>query len=209
MMERLELFLVRHAPSIHPKGVVPPHDPDADLSDHQAFAGVARCLPKEAPWWVSPLQRCQMTADTLLSHHPDKEPYLLDERLREQDYGTFHGRPVSDIWDEIKDGPKSNWHFLHPGFCPPGGESFVMLHERMALVMADIMASKAEQLVLIGHGMASKSLIAHAMGLSPEQALALAISPLSVTRMTCIKNGGSTDHGHGGQWQIDWLNRVF
>ena len=208
-MERLDLFLVRHAPAIHPKGIVPPHDPDADCTDSSAFASLARALPEKSPWWVSPLTRCRMTANTLVAHGATAASIIFDDRLREQDYGSFHGRPVADVWEEIKDEPRSNWHFLHPSFCPPQGESFLMLHDRMAAVLGAIEGADTPSLVLVGHGMATRSLIAHALDLPVENALAFSISPLSLTRMTLIRTGGSSDPGNGGRWQLDWLNRVY
>ena len=53
-MDRLDLYLIRHAPTISPKGVVPLADPDADLSDQSAFRQLAGQLPVSAMWMVSP-----------------------------------------------------------------------------------------------------------------------------------------------------------
>ena len=208
-MDRLDLYLIRHAPTITPKGVVPPADPDPDLSDEPAFRQLAGQLPRAAMWWVSPLKRCRMTAETLLQSGASAEQVTPDKRLVEQNYGNFHGRPVAEVWDEIKDGPRSNWHFLHPGFCPPGGESFLMLHDRAAAVLQSIEASATNELVLVGHGMMFRSLIAHALDLPTEQALALGISPLSLSRLTLIRTGASPDHGNGGRWSLTTLNQTF
>ena len=208
-MDRLDLYLIRHAPTISPKGVVPLADPDADLSDQSAFRQLAGQLPVSAMWMVSPLKRCQMTAETLMQSGAAAAQVKPDNRLTEQDYGDFHGRPVAEVWDEIKDGPKSNWHFLHPAFCPPGGESFLMLHERAGAVLQSIEVSATSDLVLVGHGMMFRSLIAHALDMPPEQALALGISPLSLSRLTLIRSGASPDHGNGGRWSLTSLNQTF
>ena len=208
-MDRLDLYLIRHAPTISPKGIVPPADPDADLSDQTAFRQLAGNLPASAMWWVSPLKRCQMTAETLLQSGASAAQVTPDQRLTEQDYGDFHGRPVAEVWDEIKDGPKSNWHFLHPAFCPPGGESFLMLYDRTRAVLQSIEASATSDLVIVGHGMMFRTLIAHALDLPPEQALAFGISPLSLSRLTLIRTGASPDHGNGGRWSLTTLNQTF
>ena len=205
-MERLDLYCVRHARSIHDKGVVPPHNPDSDLSDQDAFDHAARILPAHAEWWVSPLKRCQMTAETLISSGAKPLSMRTDDRLTEQDYGSFHGRAVADVWDEIKDGPKSNWHFLHSEICPPEGESFTMLHDRMAKLLSAIETLDISTLVLVAHAMVFKSLIAHALNLQPAQAHALGISPLSVSHLTFIREGYSTDHHNGGRWSLNFLN---
>lgn len=203
-MKRLELFLVRHARSIHEKGHVPPRDPEADVSNKEAFLQLAKKLPHDVQWWVSPLTRCRMTAENLQDAGGQPKAIQFDERLKEQDYGQFHGRAVAEVWEDIKDGPKSNWHFMHPSFCPPEGESFLMLHDRTRAVMDAIESTSADQLVIIGHAMLFKSLIAHALKLPPEQGLAFTIDPLSLCRMTLIQN--PSENASGGKWSLDALN---
>ena len=208
-MQRLDLTLVRHARTIHDKDTVPPHDPDADLSDAAAFTRIARAIPSGAEWWVSPFKRCRMTADMLIASGAEPVAISSDERPAEQHYGTFHGRPIADVWAMVKDGPKSNWHFLHPDYCPPEGESFIMLHDRTAGLMRSVEMAETSRLVLIGHAMLFKSLIAHALDLPPARALALAIEPLTISRLTLIRDGDSTDstdQGHGGRWSLNALN---
>jgi hypothetical protein len=48
-----------------------------------------------------------------------------------------------------------------------------------------------------------------ALGLMPDQAMAFDIAPLSMTGLSRINSGISTDHANGGAWQINFLNRVF
>ena len=203
-MDRLDLYLIRHAPTISPKGIVPPADPDADLSDQSAFRQLAGDLPASAMWWVSPLKRCQMTAETLLQSGASAAQVTPDQRLTEQDYGDFHGRPVAEVWDEIKDGPKSNWHFLHPAFCPPGGESFLMLHDRTRAVLQSIEASATNDLVIVGHCMMFESLIAHALDNTGTGAR-LGIAPVA-ERLTLIRSGASLI-SNGGRWSLTSLSR--
>jgi broad specificity phosphatase PhoE len=149
-----------------------------------------------------------MTAEALLASGVSAAEVIPDDRLVEQNFGRFHGRPIAEVWDQVKDEPKSNWHFLHHEFRPPDGESFVMLHKRMAPVLSAVKTAEIERLILVGHAMTTKSLVAHALNLSPEQALALVVSPLSLTRMTFIRPN-HPDPDAAGEWQIDWLNRVY
>ena len=83
-----------------------------------------------------------------------------------------------------------------------------MLHERAGAVLQSIEVS-ATRLALVGHGMMFRSLIAHALDMPPEQALALGISPLSLSRLTLIRSGASPDHGNGGRWSLTSLNQTF
>ena len=209
MMRRVELHMIRHAPSVHDKGMVPPRDPEADLGNRTGFEATARHLPDDAVWWVSPMQRCRMTADMLLSSGAKAPGLHHDDRLIEQDYGRFHGQDISTVWAEVEAGPRSNWHFLHPDFTPPEGESFAAMHQRGAAVLRAIEKSGLEKLIIIGHAMMTRSIIAHAMGLPTDKALALGISPLSVTTMTYLVEGHSTGPGNGGRWMLNTLNRVY
>lgn len=206
-MRRLELYLIRHAPSIHARGIVPPADPAADISATASFKALASALPEAAPWWVSPLQRCRMTATALEEAGAVAGPVHYHDGLVEQSLGAWHGQPISDVWAELEDGPKSNWHFLHPDLTPPGGESVTAVHARTRKIIDEIETATCEALVIIGHSMVNRSLIAHALGLPAEKAVAMACANLSLTHLTCIQDGASTDQGHGGNWMLNCLNR--
>ena len=194
----LNVMLIRHAPSINKQGCVPSPDCDADITNKAAFKALAAHLPVEASWWVSTIKRCRMTASALTAAGATPADIVYDNRLIEQDYGAWHDTSIAAIWDEIKDKPKSNWHFLHPSIKPPQGESFIELHARLQPVIDEIEALGEGNLVIIAHAMVNRSLIAHALRLPVEQALALAFAPLAMTRMAMLKDNTSQDDGNGG-----------
>jgi len=198
----LHLTLIRHGPSVHEEGCLPPSDPDADISDIAGFERLACLLPSGANWWISPLRRTRMTADTLIAAGAHPGEMIVAPMLKEQDYGTWHGQPVAAIWDEIKDGPLTPFHFLHPSVTPPGGESFEQLWERVAELRKSIEETTENHLILIGHAMIFRALIGQALGLDMENALAFGINPLSMTRMTFIRPQGESE----GSWMLDQLN---
>ena len=210
-MQILEVSLIRHAPSVHGPGIVPPRDPEADTSDAAAIKTLAGALPSRATWWVSPMLRCRMTAEAMLGAGAEAAAVVHDDRLVEQDYGEYHGMGLEDVWDRIKDGPKSDWHFLHPGHRPPGGESYAMLHERSRGIVADIEARGPGRLVVVGHAMVIRSLLAHALGLSLDQSLALEIDTLSLTELAFMGDGSRDGRAEGwnGGWMLRSMNRVF
>src|SRR5690625_706877 len=48
---------------------------------------------------VSPLERCQQTAEVVFGQ-PTTGEYRIDDRLTECDYGTWTGRPLKELADE-------------------------------------------------------------------------------------------------------------
>ena len=210
-MRILEVSLIRHAPSLHEPGIVPPRDPEADTSDTTAIKTLADALPNRAAWWVSPMLRCRMTAEAILGAGAKAESVIYDDRLIEQDCGEYHGMKLDDVWDRVKDGPRSDWHFLHPDHQPPGGESYAMLHERSRSVVADIEAREAGHLVVVGHAMVIRSLLAHTLGISLDQSLAVEVGNLSLTELCFLVEGSQTERADGwnGRWMMKSVNRIF
>jgi len=202
IVKPLHLTLIRHAPSVHDKDCLPPPDPNADLSDAGAFERLAEKIPADATWWVSPLRRTCMTAETLIASGARAGEVQITPLLKEQDYGLWHGRPIADIWDKIKEGPLTEWHFLHPSITPPEGESFETLWRRTSTLLEKVKDFSGDHLVLIGHAMIFRALIGQALNLDMERALGFGISPLSLSRLTFIRSSETTK----GSWKLDQLN---
>ena len=206
----ITISLIRHAPTVYPSGTLPPYDPDINLDgyDH-SLAQLAEALPKEALWLVSPLSRCAKTANAIIK----KGVMPLDMEtwpdLEEQRYGDWHGMPVADIWDQVKDGPKSNWHFLHPTVTPPYGESFNDLITRLQPVMQQIISRPDQNIVIVAHAMVIRAMVGQCLGLTAGQSLALGVEPLSLTTLTYMASGCSDDEDAGGAWHLGRLNQCF
>jgi broad specificity phosphatase PhoE len=211
-MDRIRIIkvsLVRHASAKYPEGILPPYDPDIDITNTAQLKRLVAALPNDSPWWVSPLQRCNKTAQALINHGGITGGMEILESLEEQRYGDWHGRLVSDIWEEIKGAPKSNWHFLHPEICPPNGESFVDLITRVTPVMDRIVTAKADHIVIIAHGMVIRALAGMALGFTPEQSLAISVDNLSLTQITYMAEGSAQGDGEDDKWHLNCLNQTF
>ena len=155
------------------------------------------------------MARCRMTADALLAAGAEAASTKFVDALEEQRYGDWHGQAISTIWDELKDGPKSNWHFLHPSITPPHGESFDDLVVRMTPLMEQITWLKDDHLVIIAHGMVIRAMIGLALSFDPGQSLAMDIANLSATRLTYMADGALTTAGAGGKWYLGCLNQCY
>ena len=206
----ISISLIRHAPTVYPKGTLPPYNPDITLDGfEQTLSKLATHLPADASWLESPLSRCKKTADAIIAHGAVPKTRAVIPALEEQRHGDWHGRKVADVWDELKDGPKSNWHFLHHDIAAPHGESFVELIKRLGPVMEQITSSEDNAIVVVAHAMVIKALVGMALGMSPAQSLSISIDPLSLTEMTYMASGAISDYDAGGAWQLRRLNQKY
>jgi broad specificity phosphatase PhoE len=202
-----QLILIRHARTDYNRSCVPPENPPLDIKTNHDYAAMGADLPDRYRWMISPLIRCQQTADQLVNHGAIYSGKYDDDRLREQSYGKWHGQNIETLWhEELSQGEKHNWHFIHPDRIPPDGESFSQVMTKLKPTLPEY---ATENTVLITHGMVIRALIGLAMGLSADQALALDIAPLSMTGLTYMKEGASPNAGSGGYWQLNYLNRAY
>jgi alpha-ribazole phosphatase len=203
------LILIRHARTQYDRALIPPEDPPLDPLASHDYAAMASDLPKDWHWVVSPLQRCVATAAHLISHGAECSEQTMDSRLVEQSYGHWHGQNIAHVWDqELAPKPKHNWHFLHPDHIPPDGESFTQLTHRVTPIL-DELSTSGRDYVVITHGMVIRAMVGIALGLTPDRAMAFEIAPLSMTGLSRMNIGTSTDKANGGNWQINFVNRGF
>ena len=203
----ISVTLIRHAKTIYPSGTLPPHDPDVDLTDQDKINTVAGLIPDQSDWWISPLSRCQKTAEALIKAGATPQSQTTHDMIYEQRFGDWHGDKIADIWQNISHLEKTNWFFLHPDITPPNGESFTDVMTRLTPVIQSITQHKGEHLVLICHGLVIRAFLGLMMGLGPAQALAFKIDPLSATRLTFMAEGRQGHANDGGAWYLDYLNR--
>jgi len=204
----LTVTLIRHAPTIYPKGTLPPYDAEVELSNPKRLSQQSALIPAMADWWVSPLRRCQKTADALVEHGATPKTQQIIPALEEQRYGDWHGKPIADIWQAIERFEKTNWHFLHPNITPPNGESFTDLITRLEPLFEAIKTHEGDHLVLITHGMVIRGLIGLMLGLDAGRALAMTIEPLSISQLSYMAQGSQNTPLNGGDWMINYLNRL-
>jgi probable phosphoglycerate mutase len=104
--------------------------------------------PAEFAWYASPLGRTRETMERLRGGLGlPRAGYVVAPDLREVSFGAYEGKTYEDIariapadQAEIL---RDKWHFL-----PPGGESYVMLADRLA----GWLATTAGDMVIVSHG---------------------------------------------------------
>ena len=163
------LWLVRHGPT-HATGMVGWTDLPADLSDTAALARLDAHLPR-VPVVTSDLSRAVATANSL-SPRPRLPP---DPDWREIHFGAWE----TQRWDAV-DPVLSRAFWDTPGdTAPPGGESWNALSARTGAAL-DRLAGLPEAIVVAHFGPILATL-QRVLGLTPQQAFAHRIEPLSVT----------------------------
>lgn len=175
------LHLVRH-----PKPVVPADTCygrlDVPASGVEAAAARLRpLLPAGLPVWTSPLARCRQLAECLHG-----QP-VVDERLAEMHFGEWEGK----TWGQIGAQALDAWAADVAGFAPPGGESARALQLRALDFVAQLTVNDA---VLVTHAGVQRVLLAHWLGLAPEEWTTLTFGYGAVTTVELNASGGTVLH---------------
>ena len=172
----MNVFLVRHTSVAAPAGLCYGRT-EVPLADTFATEAVAvRAALPPPPWRLvsSPAARCRQLAETL------DAPAVVDERLRELDFGEWENR----LWSELPREATEFWlaDFVHRR--PPGGESFGELAERASAALADLSREAGGlPLVVVTHAGVIRALLARAHGWPLSAAFAAPIPFGSVHRL--------------------------
>jgi alpha-ribazole phosphatase len=199
---------IRHAPVVgHAGRLYGSLDVDCDCGEEPLFRALAKRLPANALWVVTPLKRTQATAAAIARHHPaGQHDFHIEPLLAEQDFGRWQGLTYAEL-AAARDGA---WH----RFCetpaasvPPGGESFAALAARVARAVESLTRHHAGgDIVCISHGGPIRAALAHALGATPEQALSFAVDNCSLTRLDHFAEAQSARGCLGGTWRIAMVN---
>lgn len=182
-------WFIRHAPVINPKGVIYGQlDLEADVTDSSLFTPVARTLPPDAHWLVTPLSRTQATAKAVQVAAAIDRPLEVEPAFIEQSFGAWQGRTHQEVYAGM---PARHPFWLAPADTrPPGGESFVEVVRRVGPAIDMLSdAHGAKDIVCVAHGGSIRAAVAHALGLTPEAGLQLVIDTVSLTRIDRIVSG--------------------
>jgi broad specificity phosphatase PhoE len=102
--------------------------------------------------WCSPYVRARQTAEIALETAGLDLPMVVDERLREREFGVLDGltrRGITAQYPEESARRAAIGKFYHR---PPGGESWVDVAQRLRAVLDEIrMDARGERVMLMGH----------------------------------------------------------
>lgn len=196
--EPTQWWLVRHAPTVNPEGVVyGALDLDIVTPAAAEAAALSGLLPENPVWVVSNLSRTRATLDTILAARGISDAEIhVEPAFAEQNFGAWEGRPSADVWAEIRD-KEQTWP---ADIRPPGGERFSDVAARVADAAQDWSERlRGQTIVAVIHSGSIRSFLSAAMGDQPLAALSYAVDTLSVTRC---------DNFEADSWRVGFVNRV-
>ncbi|GAA4843470.1 alpha-ribazole phosphatase [Algivirga pacifica] len=145
----MEVYLIRHTTPDVPKGIC---YGQTDLNVHSSFLAEVNKIRKQFPYlsttvdkvFSSPLQRCTLLAKELF---PINIPLEVDDRLKELNFGEWEMK----AWDEIPLKVLQPWmdDFVHTPTL--GGESYLMLYQRLLQFIEDLKSTDLQKVVIVTH----------------------------------------------------------
>lgn len=190
-----QFWLIRHAlvhrhslPYLYGTNDVPICDETMETQTEN-YSLLAARLPRPARLICTPLTRTQLTADALERAGYPKQPRLTEPAFIEQDFGELQGRPISEF-DARHQGERHPFWPINASETPPGGESFAQLIARVGNGLEALCkTADGTDTVIICHGGTIRAACAHALKLTPHQALCLQIDNISLTRIAHTRQG--------------------
>lgn len=180
------VLLIRHGrTAANASGVLAGWTPGVELDErgNEQVAALAQRIEKLpiAAVVSSPLERCQQTANALVSDRTDT-PIHLDDRLGEVRYGDWTGQPLKQLakqplWKTVQ---------AHPsGVVFPGedGEAMAAMQARSVGAVREWNTKLgADALyVVVSHGDVIKSILADALGQHLDQFQRIVVDPASLS----------------------------
>lgn len=190
-----QFWLIRHA-LVHRQSLsylygtddVPVCD-ETMATQAQNYALLAARLPRPARFICTPLTRTQLTADALERAGYPAQERSIDPAFIEQDFGDLQGRPMAEF-EARAQGQRHPFWPISAAETPPGGESFAHMIKRVGAGLEALhTTASGSDTIIVCHGGAIRAACAHALEMTPHQALCLQIDNISLTRLTHTKQG--------------------
>ncbi|NHO32104.1 histidine phosphatase family protein [Acetobacter fallax] len=172
--------------------------PESLVAQQPMYNALARRLPSDALWFVSPLIRTRRTAQAIQNAGYGARGLTVEPDMVEQDLGEWQGLPHGDLPGKLQMPPHQFWP-LSGNECPPGGESMMTVCSRVGAALSRLARDNASRdMVLVSHGGAIRAALAHALKITPDTALHFSIQNLSLTILEC----------HDGAWRVVTVNEL-
>lgn len=178
---------IRHAPVKGAEGrLTGQRDVECDTSDERSFRALAAILPGDAISIISSLKRTRQTFEAITVAGACMPEPVVEPDLAEQSFGRWEGLSWVEMQARDPDAYAAFWENPTRN-APPGGESFTAQMRRAAAAIERLNIEFAgRDIVSVSHGGTIRAAIAHALGLTPEAAMAIVIDNLSLTRLSLV-----------------------
>lgn len=154
----MELYLIRHTTPDISKGICYGQS-DINVLASKFIEETERIkfkLPNDIELFItSPLKRCSELAAALTGH------YIIDERLKELNFGTWELK----AWQDIADGELQPWMNDFVNCSTPLGESYIQLHQRCVAFLQEIVLRPYKKVAIVTHAGNIRSMISYVLDL--------------------------------------------
>ena len=188
-MQETRFWLIRHAIVEENARAYLYGTMDVELCPHSleaqtpTYAALARRLPQQAHWLVTPLQRTRRTAEAIFRAGYPRTGWAVVPDLIEQDLGAWQGLPHAELPAKLVLPAHAFWP-LAGEERPPGGESMAEVIGRVGPRLESLAVEHSgEDVVAVSHGGTIRAAVAHALAIAPDNALHLSVQNLSLTRL--------------------------
>jgi len=173
----MEIYLIRHTTTATNPGFC--HG-QSDVPLAVSFDNDVTALHNKLPEFnddclvfSSPLSRCLNLAETF------SDTVQSDDRLQELNFGDWEGKRFDDLPADVL----RHWTENYVTAAPPNGESFTDLYQRAGEFWKELLATKAEQVLIVTHAGIIRALLANALSLPLTSAFQLRIDSSSVSKL--------------------------
>jgi alpha-ribazole phosphatase len=169
----MEIYLIRHTTPLIQKGVCYGQtDIDIDESKwEQELRFIQKNIPSDLDnFFSSPLKRCHHLVQQL------SEKYVLDDRLKELNFGEWENTP----WSSIEPSQLNEWMRDYVLQKPPNGESYQDLHARTLQFIDDMRAKKIQKMGIVTHAGNIRSFLSFILSLPLENSFRISLNYASI-----------------------------
>ena len=204
MIKPAKLILIRHAPVKKMVGFLPMNDGNAIITEVQ-IRKLANRLPKDCIWYVSPLKRTIQTT-TALSEYVTIKEMIIEKNLREQNFGDWEGRKISEVWKEIQNNKNEHNHsFISPEVCPPKGDCFLDQCMRVSIWLRDLDLMASKTYIVIAHAGTIRAALSYMLEIDPDKAIGIEVSHLALNIVEVLRK--EHDRYRGGRYRLLCVNQ--
>lgn len=173
----MDIYLIRHTQTAADSGLCYGQS-NVALADSfpDEMTDLHQKLPEfddDCKVFSSPLTRCLHLAKTF------SDAVITDDRLLELDFGAWEGKRFDDIDADAL----QHWSNNFATATPPSGENFEDLYRRTGSFWQELLATNAEQVLVITHAGVIRALLARALNMPLSNSFQLRIDPGSVHKL--------------------------
>lgn len=153
---------------------------------------------------ASPLGRTRETAAIVNTHL--QAPVEFEPALMERDCGLWSGLVAAEIEASYPDSwrARSEDPYFHR---PPGGENHADMGDRVCGFLTDLVRRPEDRLALVTHGIMSRVILGHFLGLPPDETARVRHPNELFYRIDLVPGDVRSGHFMAGQGPFDGLLR--